>query len=79
MKNLTVGDLKAGFSDVLKEVESGKEVIISYGKNKRKIAVIIPFSQYEKKVVRKLGALAKAGPVKLADDFKITDEKFLQS
>lgn len=79
MKNLTVGDLKAAFSEVLKDVETGKEVIISYGKSKRKIAVIIPFAKYTKNISRELGILSKNGPVKLAKDFKFTDEEFLRS
>lgn len=79
MKNLTVGNLKAGFSEVLKDVESGKEIVISYGKSKRKIAVIIPFAKYQKNLPRKLGILAGKATVKIEADFKMTDEEFLQS
>lgn len=79
MKSLTVGNLKSGFSDVLKEVESGKEIVISYGKSKKKIAIIVPFAKYQKKIPRELGILSKDAAIKIGKGFKITDEEFLKS
>lgn len=78
MKNLTVGNFKSTFSEVLKEVESGQEIIISYGKNKKKVAVIIPFEKYDQKPIRTLGLL-KNSKIEFKPDFKITDEEFLNS
>lgn len=79
MKNLTVGDFKAGFSAVLRDIEAGEEVIVSYGKSKKKVAVIIPFQKYNKSETRTLGILAKAGSVKFGKDFKLSDDEFLKS
>lgn len=79
MKNLTVGNLKAGFSAVLRDVEAGEEIVISYGKSKRKVAVIIPFQKYNKKSARKFGILANAASFKIGKDFKLSDDEFLNS
>lgn len=78
MKTLTVGEFKSGFSQVLKDVEHGEEVIVSYGKNKRKVAAFVPFEKYEKKPKRQLGLLEGKAFCVIKKDFKITDEEFLK-
>lgn len=75
MKTLTVGKLKADFSQVLADVEKGEEVVVSYGKNKKKVAVIVSFLKYEKRNPRVPGILAEIGTCRIADDFKITDNE----
>lgn len=79
MQTLQVGDFKAQFSKVLKELQKGEEFVISYGKKKEKVAVLIPFDSYRKTSPRKLGILKDKGSFSLADDFKLTDEEFLES
>lgn len=78
MKTMTVGDFKKDFSQVVSGVRKGNKYAISYGKSKEKVAVLVPFSQYETKP-RKLGVLEGKGEVIFAKDFKITDEEFLDS
>ena len=53
MITMSVGELKPHFSEVLDEVRNGENVIISYGRKKEKVAVIIPYSKYSKKKMRK--------------------------
>lgn len=48
MKTLPVGKLKTKFSQVLNDVKSSEEVVITYGKKKEKIAVIIPYKNFKK-------------------------------
>lgn len=79
MKNMTVGKFKAYFSQVLKDVEAGEEIVISFGKNKKKVAVLVPFSKYLKTNSVKLGLLHKKASFKLSKNFKISDEEFLNS
>jgi prevent-host-death family protein len=43
MKALALAEAKTHFSAVMKEVEQGNEVAISYGKKKETIAVIMPY------------------------------------
>jgi len=79
MKVLTVGEFKAKFSDVIADILKGDEVAVSYGKKKEKIGVMVPYTIYEKKKVRKLGIWKGKATVKFAKDFKMTDEEFLNS
>lgn len=58
MKTMTVGELKAQFSEVLGQIlKNGEPVAISYGKKKEKIAAIIPYSQLKPQSERVLGVM----------------------
>lgn len=76
MKKLPVGELKTRFSDVLAEVKSGAEVVITYGKKKENIAVIIPYSAYMKKNSIRVGLLQEK-KMKIHDDFELSEEDFV--
>lgn len=76
MKTLTIGNLKARFSDVINDIKAGEEYTIEYGKKHEKVAVIVPYAQYKKNNPLKLGLLKK-GSVKFSKDYKITEEEFL--
>jgi prevent-host-death family protein len=73
---MSVGELKTNFSEVLKRVQSGEEIGISYGKNKVVVARLIPKST-GKKMKRKIGILDGKGKVKFSRDFKLTTQEFL--
>jgi len=77
MKTLPVGELKAQFSEVLEKVKQGEKFGILYGKKKKPIAMIVPFSEVEEKQERKLGILEGKFQVKFANDFKMTEEELL--
>ncbi len=79
MNQLTVGEFKAKFSEVLEKVRMGESVGITYGKNKKKVAALVPYSKLEKKQPIKLGLLEGKATVKFAKDFKMTEEEFLNS
>ena len=80
MTTLTIGKLKSQFSSVLEQVKRGQEVVISYGKKKEKIAVIIPYRRYRSsKQPRKLGLLKGKAKCVITPDFALTDEEFLSS
>jgi len=76
MKTLTVANLKANFSDVLNDVKKGEKVIIEYGKKREKLAVIIPYKEYNK-TKRKVGILKGKASFEAGPDFKMTDEELL--
>lgn len=76
MKSLPVGELKSHFSEVLSTVQAGEEIVITYGKKKKSIAVIIPYASYEKKNRLQLGLL-KDKKMKMRADFKMTEEELL--
>lgn len=79
MKSLTVGEFKTLFSAVLKDVQAGHPVAITYGKKRTKLAVLVPYDQYVTSTERKLGVLKDKGDFHIHDDFKMTDEEFLQA
>ena len=76
MKSLPIGELKTRFSQAIAEVKSGEEIIVTYGKKRENVAVIIPYSAYKAKNVIKVGLL-KDKKLTIADDFKMTDVELL--
>lgn len=80
MITVPVGEFKAHFSDFLKSVEQGEEVVISYGKRKRKVAALIPYDRLKRrKGTRSIGILKGKARFKLSRDFVIGDEELLRS
>jgi len=79
MKTSTVGNLKTHFSEVLNDVQNGEEYTIEFGKQHNKVAVIIPYSKYVKKNKRKIGILENKGKIIIKNNFKMTDDEFLNS
>jgi prevent-host-death family protein len=77
MKVMQSAEAKAQFSSVLRDVQSGNEIAISYGKAKETIAVIIPYEQWKKSKKRQLGTLEGKMSVSFAKDFAMTDEELI--
>jgi prevent-host-death family protein len=79
MQTLTIGELKAGFSEVLKKIRNGQEIVISYGKKREKVAVIVPYSSYISTPERSLGLLEDRAGCIIHDDFEISEKEMLVS
>ena len=79
MTTLTVGALKSRFSEVLGQIERGREFAVSYGRRKKKVAVIIPFEKYRKKGKRRLGLLNGKLAYRFSPDFKMSDAELLKA
>lgn len=79
MKTLAVAEVKTHLSALLKEVESGQEIGITFGRKKETIAVIVPIDEYKKIKVRKLGTLEGKVSIKFSDNWSMTEEEFLNS
>jgi antitoxin (DNA-binding transcriptional repressor) of toxin-antitoxin stability system len=80
MKTMTVGELKAQFSEVLGQmVKNGEPVAISFGKKKQKIAAIIPYSQLKPQTERTLGLMKGRARCVIHDDFALSDEQMLDA
>ena len=75
MKTFAVGEFKSNFSEIIERVRSGEEIIISYGKKKENVAVIIPYAAYKSKKIR-LGLLQNKS-LKIHDDFEMDEEELL--
>ncbi len=75
---MTVGELKAQFSEVLgKIIKNGEPVEISYGKKKEMVAAIIPYSQLKPQSERSLGLMRGRARCVIHDDFVLSDEEVL--
>jgi prevent-host-death family protein len=79
MQTLTIGELKGRFSEILKKVRSGQEIVISHGKAREKIAVIVPYSNYVSRPKRSLGLLKDRAKCIIHEDFGISEEEMLTS
>ncbi len=79
MNTLTVGELKANFSDVVSQILAGDSVAFSYGKKKEPIGMVVPFRDLKKKNKVKLGIWKGKAEIKFSKDFKMSDEEFLAS
>jgi prevent-host-death family protein len=77
MKTLQLAEAKTHFSSILKDVEAGNEIGITYGKKKRAIAVIIPYEKWKKGQKRQLGTLEGKMSVEFSDDFSMTEEELI--
>jgi prevent-host-death family protein len=78
MKTLTSATVKNDLSHVLEMVRQGEEIVISYGRKKEKIAVIVPYKKYtQNRVSRKLGTLEGKASYKIKKGFKTSDEDML--
>ncbi|MCP4420882.1 MAG: type II toxin-antitoxin system prevent-host-death family antitoxin [Chloroflexi bacterium] len=75
MKTFAVGEFKAHFSEIIERVRAGDEIIISYGKKKENVAVLIPYAAYKTKKIH-LGLLQDK-TLKIQDDFKMSEEELL--
>ena len=79
MKTMAVGELKAHFSEVLEEVKKGHSVAVGYGKRKTRVAVIIPYDEYEATAARRLGVMEDRATYKVKKGFSISDDELLSS
>jgi len=77
MQTLTIGELKASFSEVLKKIRNGQKIVVSYGKKREKVAVIVPYSDYASKSERCLGLLKDRAGCIIHDDFEMSDKEML--
>ena len=75
MKTFSVAHVKTNLSSILKEVESGEEFAISFGKKKEMIAVIVSYNAYKQSKKRKLGTLKGKMTVEFNNDFKMSDKE----
>lgn len=76
MKTMSVGELKANFSEVLKMVIAGEEIGIMFGKKKEIVAKVVSLD-IEKKQDRILGLLEGKCKVEFGPNFNITEDEFL--
>ena len=79
MKALTYNEVVNNFFTILKMVQGGEEIVIKDDKNKKNMAVIMPYKKYKEKKERQLGILKGKATYEIKEDFEMTDEELLNS
>ena len=77
MKTISVGEFKSKFSMILDWIRKGEEVVVSYGRKKEEVAVLVDIKKYKKSQKRKLGILEGKGSFKIHKNFEMTTEELL--
>ena len=77
MIKLQSAKAKTHFSSVLKTIEAGKEIAITYGKKNKTVAVIIPYEKWLKSKKRQLGTLEGKMSVSFSKNFSMSDEELI--
>lgn len=77
MKTLPVGELKTRFSEVLEKVKKGESFGILYGRQRKPVAMIVPYLEAETKKARKIGLYDGKFTIQIAEDFEISEEDLL--
>jgi antitoxin (DNA-binding transcriptional repressor) of toxin-antitoxin stability system len=79
MKTMTVGEFKSRFSEALDAVRAGETIVVSYGRQHRKVTAMVPYSEVKATRKRPLGLLKSKARVRFARDFAIDDEQLFNS
>ena len=78
MKQVSVANFKAQFSDLLNLVRRGERIAIQYGRRKETVAILIPASREKPAWKRPLGLLRGKASFKLRPGFKMAEDDFCQ-
>ena len=78
MKTMTVADFKSRFSEALDAVRDGETIVVSYGRNRRKVAAMVPYADLKAQPKRPLGLLKAKLRVSFGRDFAMTDDELLK-
>ena len=76
---MSVGEIKAQFSEILEKVKHGESFGIIYGRKKKPIAMIVPYLENNPKKERTIGLLDRKVNIEFSDDYKISEEEFLNA
>lgn len=78
-RTITVGELKARFSEALDAVRAGETLIVAYGRRRTRVAALVPYSTIAPAGKRKLGVLQGKAKLRIARDFALSDTELLKS
>ena len=79
MTTMAIAEAKANFSEVLRRVAGGEEIVVTRGVKQEPVAAIVSIEKYRAKKERKLGTLEGKMTVEFRDDWYMTDEELLAS
>ncbi|MFM9967067.1 MAG: type II toxin-antitoxin system Phd/YefM family antitoxin [Burkholderiales bacterium] len=78
MRTLTIGELKAGFSEAISAVQAGESIIVCYGRKKQRVAALVPYADFAAEAgKRPLGALKGKASFTMRKGYAMSDEELL--
>jgi antitoxin (DNA-binding transcriptional repressor) of toxin-antitoxin stability system len=72
-----VGEFKSRFSEMVKRVERGESVAVTYGRKRNPVAMLVSPASIVPAQKRQLGKFADRLEVEFPEDWKMTEEEFL--
>lgn len=75
MKNFTASKFKTQFSNILKLIENGETVAVTFGRKREIVGYFVKDEPSQAKL--KLGLLEGKAKFTFSDDFEITEDEFL--
>jgi antitoxin (DNA-binding transcriptional repressor) of toxin-antitoxin stability system len=79
MKQVSVAEFKASFSDWLDAVRRGDRIAIQYGRRKEVVAILSPPPRAGTGSARRLGALKGKARFTVGPGFKMTETELLEA
>jgi antitoxin (DNA-binding transcriptional repressor) of toxin-antitoxin stability system len=76
---MTVAQFKTRFSEALDAVREGETIVVSFGRNREKVAAMVPYTSLRRSAPRPLGLLEGKARVRFSRDFALQDERLLSS
>jgi prevent-host-death family protein len=76
---LSIAEAKARFSEVIREVQAGQDVIVTKGTGKEPVAAVIPIGRYRGGRGRVLGLARDWGAIRIGPDWAMDEEALLES
>jgi prevent-host-death family protein len=75
MTSVQVAEAKAKLSAILKDVKAGNEYVITSGRRREPMGVLVPYEAWQKSKPRVGGTLADKMNLVFAEDWEMTDEE----
>ena len=76
MKTWTAANVKNHFAEVIDHVENGGEITVTFGRARKKVAVIVPYKKYFPRKPRRLGILEGKAKYSFSKNFKVGEREF---
>lgn len=79
VKQVSVAEFKANFSDWLDAVQRGERIAIQYGRRKEVVAILTPPTRLVVGSSRRLGVLKGKARFKVGPAFKMTEAELIEA
>jgi antitoxin (DNA-binding transcriptional repressor) of toxin-antitoxin stability system len=78
MENLTVGEFKANFSEMIEKVKKGQRIGVLFGKSRKPVGMFVPFEDDQVLKKRTIGILEGKATYEWAEE-EMTEEELIEN